>query len=105
LPAARYCLGSAEVAGQARHVFCEAEVEVKEAIGLGDQLVSFTYPGDLDRSHEQLKMAYKQINALADRALKAAYAEIDRLEPLAEKYEQIREKNRKSAKLPRGGQS
>jgi hypothetical protein len=80
------------------------KVEVKEAIGLGDQLVSFTYPGDLDRSHEQLKKAYKQINDLAA-ALKAAYAEIDRLEPLAEKYEMIREKNRISAKLPRGGQS
>ena len=80
------------------------EVEVKEAIGLGDQLLSFSYPGDLDRSHEQLKKAYKQINDLAA-ALNAAYAEIDRLEPLAEKYEQIREKNRRSAKLPRGGQS
>jgi len=80
------------------------EVEVKEAIGLGDRLISFSYPGDLDRSHEQLKKAYKQINDLTA-ALKAAYAEIDRLEPLAERYEQIREKNRKSAKLPRGGQS
>jgi hypothetical protein len=80
------------------------EVEVIEGIGLGDQLVSFSYPGDLDRSHEQLKKAYKQINDLAA-ALKAAYAEIDRLEPLAEKYEMIREKNRISAKLPRGGQS
>jgi hypothetical protein len=80
------------------------EVEVKEAVGLGDRLISFSYPGDLDRSHEQLKKAYKQINDLTA-ALKAAYAEIDRLEPLAERYEQIREKNRKSAKLPRGGQS
>lgn len=80
------------------------EVEVKEAIGLGDQLTSFSYPGDLDRSHDLLKKAYGQIKELTA-SLKAAYAEIDRLEPLAEKYEQIREKNRKSAKLPRGGQS
>lgn len=52
---------------------------MKEAIGLGDQLVPSPTRG-LDRSHEQLKMAYR-INALAA-ALKAAYAEIDRLEPL-----------------------
>lgn len=80
----------------------EHEKTAKSAFGIGDQLGSNTYPGDLDRSHDALKLAYGQIKELA-KALKAAYAEIDRLEPLAAKYENIREKNRQSAQRPRGG--
>lgn len=80
----------------------EHDKKAKSGVGFGDQLGSNTYPGDLDWSHDALKQAYGQIKELGA-ALKAAYAEIDRLEPLAAKYENIREKNRQSAQRPRGG--
>lgn len=76
------------------------EKTAKSAFGIGDQLIGDTYPGDLDRSHEALKKAYGQIEELIA-GLKAAYAEIDRLAPLADRYLQNREKNRQSAKTPR----
>jgi hypothetical protein len=90
--------------GKFPELTAEHEAKVQSRVGIGDRLGSCTYPADLDRSHDALKKAYGQIKELTV-ALKAAYAEIDLLRPLAEKYEQNREKNRKSAKLPRGGQS
>ncbi len=64
----------------------------------------FTYPGDLKESHAALRVAHMRIYELTE-ALKSAQLEIDRLRPLAEKYEEICEKNRKSAKRSRSGRS
>lgn len=81
-------------------ITAEHEAAGKSPVRLGDQCNPYTYPGDLDRSHDALKKAYGQINELSA-ALRAAYVEIDRLAPLAERYLQIRDKNRQSAKTPR----
>ncbi len=63
-----------------------------------------TYPGDLKESHAALRAADIRIYELSE-ALKSVKLEIDRLRPLAEKYQEICKKNRKSAKRSRGGRS
>ncbi len=67
-----------------------------------DEAWGFVIPGDLPRCQEALRDAQRE-NQQLQAELKAARAEIDRLKPIAEKYEQIREKNARSAKLPRKG--
>ena len=79
----------------------EHTAEGQSNLNFADALHHDVFPGDLRRSHEELRKAYVQIRQLVAE-LTAALAEIDRLKPLAEKYEQIREKNRQSAKRPRG---
>ncbi|MFT3806705.1 hypothetical protein [Arenimonas sp.] len=64
-------------------------------------------PGDLDRCKQELKNAFQKIDEAEDlnkhlmKELKAAREEVDRLRPLAERYENIRRKNRLAASRPR----
>lgn len=67
-----------------------------------DEAWGFVIPGDLPRCQDALRDAQRE-NQQLQAELKAARAEIERLEPIAQKYEQIREKNSRSAKLPRKG--
>jgi len=74
------------------------------ALGFTGGGSGFTYPGDLKESHAALRAAHIRIYELSE-ALKSGQLEIDRLKPLAEKYEEICKKNRKSAKRSRGGRA
>lgn len=65
-----------------------------------DEVRAFVIPGDLPGCQKALENAQRENHQLRTE-LKAAQAEIDRLDPIAEKYEQIRKKNTRSAKLPR----
>lgn len=67
-----------------------------------DEAWGFAIPGDLPGCQKALEDAQRENQQLL-KELKAARAEIERLWPIAEKYEQIREKNALSAKLPRKG--
>lgn len=67
-----------------------------------DEVWGFVIPGDLPSCQKALEDAQRENQQLLTE-LKAARAEIDCLEPIAEKYEQICEKNARSAKLPRKG--
>jgi hypothetical protein len=67
-----------------------------------DQARAFVIPGDLPGCQEALEDAHRK-NRQLQTELNAAHAEIERLEPIAYKYEQIRQKNTRSAKLPRKG--
>lgn len=65
-----------------------------------DKVQHTSIPADLPSCQDALEDAQQLIHKLrADIA--SAHAEIARLRPLADKYEQNREKNRQSAKLPR----
>lgn len=67
-----------------------------------DEAMAFVIPGDLPRCQDALRDAQRE-NQELQAQLKAARLEIARLKPIAEKYERIREKNARSAKLPRKG--
>ena len=61
---------------------------------------TFLYPGKLDDCHKLLRSTYDEVELL-EQELGLAEREVARLKPLAERYEQNREKNRRSAKKPR----
>ena len=63
---------------------------------------SYVYPAGVERCHELLRESYREAEVLKEE-LEALERELVRLRPLAERYETNREKNRKSAKLPRKG--
>ena len=67
---------------------------------LADELHDNYIPADPEKRGELLQEAYRTIDRL-ERDLTEARRELERLRPLAEKYEQNREKNRSSAKRPR----
>jgi len=67
-----------------------------------DEAQLFVMPGDLPRCQDALRDAQRE-NGQLRAELKAAHTEIAQLKPIAQKYEQIREKNTRSAKLPRKG--
>lgn len=67
-----------------------------------DEIRGWVIPGDLPGCQEALRDAQRE-NEQFRTELKAAHAEIERLRPIVEKYELIREKNARSAKLPRKG--
>jgi hypothetical protein len=69
---------------------------------VSDEVWGFVIPGDLPGCQKALEDAHRENQQLRTE-LRAAHAEIERLEPIAYKYEQIREKNTRSAKLPRNG--
>ncbi len=69
---------------------------------LRDEAWSFVIPGDLPRCQEALQECLRQVRQLQEE-LKTAHTEIERLKPVAEKYEKNRETNRRSAKQPRKG--
>jgi hypothetical protein len=70
---------------------------------MSDEVWGFVIPGDLPSCQKALEDAHRENQQLRTE-LKAAHVEIERLEPIAEKYEQICEKNARSAKLPRKGE-
>jgi hypothetical protein len=61
---------------------------------------TFLYPGSLEDCHKLLRSTYDEVDLL-EQELRLAELEVTRLKPLAERYEQNREKNRRSAKKPR----
>ena len=62
----------------------------------------FSIPGDLPRCQEALRNAERDNYNLRE-SLKTAQEEMERLKPLAERYEEICRKNTQSAELPRKG--
>jgi hypothetical protein len=80
----------------------EHAVRVSEELRIGNGSFGYVIPDELTSCQVALNNALRRIDALCDR-LQTVSAEVERLRPLAEKYEANREKNRRSAKLPRGG--
>lgn len=78
----------------------KSEVNGKSSLHLEDALHVNYYPADLEQCTNLLREAYQTVERLEGELAKV-HEELGRLRPLAEKYEQNREKNRKSAKLPR----
>jgi hypothetical protein len=76
--------------------------KLSDGLVLGEKRIGHAIPGDLTSCQVALGQALKQIDALCAH-LQDLSAEIERLRPLANKYEQTCEKNRQSAKLPRSG--
>lgn len=76
------------------------EANAQVGMKLDATLSTYHIPGDLARCQEALQDALLT-NRELERRLSTTEAEIERLGPLAEKYEQNREKNRQSARKPR----
>lgn len=72
------------------------------AVVVRDEIQGWVIPGDLPGCQEALRDAQRE-NEQLQAMLMAAHGEIERLRPIAEKYELIREKNRRSSQLPRKG--
>lgn len=73
---------------------------VPEAIGIQDGVFDWTIPGDISRCQASLETSHRVIRAMRDE-LKRLRAENARLVPLAKRYAEICEANRKSARKPR----
>lgn len=67
---------------------------------LSDRYDAIVIPGQLDQCQDALKKAYDKIEQM-EKGLRSLYAELERLAPLASKWEEFCEKNRQSAKKPR----
>lgn len=80
----------------------EHSATATSAAMIRDEAWAFVIPGDLPSCQKALEDAQRENHQLRAE-LKAAHAEIERLKPIAQKYERIREKNARSAKLPRKG--
>ena len=101
---------AAEVFAWARRKWPEAfgdiqvkhEANVSDGLKIGASVRSWVYPGNLDKCHELLRSTYDEMEQLTEE-LASAEREIARLRPLAEQYEENREKNRRAAKRPRKG--
>ena len=78
------------------------DVTVNENIALQGRPEALTLPGDLNDCHQDLLAANRLISLLR-LTLAMSHREVARLRPAAEKYEEIRKKNQKSAKRPRKG--
>lgn len=78
------------------------EAAANSSFTMGDASQACLIPGDPAKCQEALMDAHRTIHRL-ERELAALQKEADRLRPLAERYEQNRQKNRDSAKLPRNG--
>lgn len=82
-------------------------IRVVERLALSVSADSQLVPGDLDRCKQELRTAFRRIEELEDlnrhleKELKSTREEIDRLRPLAQRYENIRHKNRLAASKPR----
>lgn len=76
--------------------------DASDTLRLSDAAKTWVYPGDLDACHTLLRSAYDDIELLKEE-LSSAERELARLRPLAERYEENRDKNRHSAKMPRKG--
>jgi len=77
-----------------------SHVTVTDGIALGDSLRVSSIPADLAKCQQALRDAQDLIDHL-EGELAAAKREIDRLAPLAERYLENVETNRRSAKRPR----
>jgi hypothetical protein len=71
-----------------------------DSLGVTDKVKTWVYPGTVDACHELLREAYDEIEIL-QAELASAELENARLQPLAERYIENREKNRRSARKPR----
>ncbi|MEO5812845.1 MAG: hypothetical protein ABIQ63_12115 [Rhodanobacter sp.] len=88
--------------GKLNDLPAEHSVSASATAGFRDDGHMFVTPGDLPRCQAALLEALRENQQLRSE-LKAAQAEIERLKPIAEKYEKNRETNRQSAKRPRKG--
>jgi hypothetical protein len=80
----------------------EHAVRVNEQLNISERALGYAIPDELESCQVALASALRQIDALC-KHLQKVHGEVERLRPLAEKYEANREKNRRSARLPRGG--
>ena len=84
--------------------FCDVSVRHDETVSDGLKIAvsvrDWHYPADVDECHRLLRAAYEDVELLGEE-LAAANREIEKLRPLAERYEENRERNRQSAKRPR----
>jgi hypothetical protein len=76
------------------------DAKAESSLKIGVTARTFVYPGKLEDCHKLLRSTYDEVDLL-EHELRLAELEIARLKPLAERYEQNREKNRRSAKKPR----
>lgn len=76
------------------------EEKASDRVALRAAVKNWHYPADVGKCHELLRAAYTDAEALEEE-LASANRELQRLRPLAERYEENREKNRRSAKRPR----
>lgn len=84
--------------GPAHHIL----PPVREVIGVHDAMYDWMIPGDIARCQASLEAAHKIMRAMRDE-LKRLRVENAHLAPLAHRYEEICEANRKSARIPRKG--
>lgn len=99
---------AAEVFAWARRTWPDAfgdirvrhEADLSDAVGLCDSPKARVLPGELNECHELLLNTYAEADSLKDE-LARAERELARLRPLAERYEEIRARNRSSAKKSR----
>lgn len=99
---------AAEVFAWARQRWPEAfgdirvrhEANTSDAMKIRDSASARVLPGNLENCHELLRNTYSEIDLLKEE-LVWAEKEIARLRPLAERYEENRQKNRRAAKRPR----
>lgn len=75
----------------------EDSVSSDSTVLLTDQVNLFVLPGDLKECQQSLRLAQDHLIRLAEDLL-AARLEATKLRPMAKKYEEIREKNKRSAK-------
>jgi hypothetical protein len=76
------------------------DAKAKSGMKVGVTARTFVYPGKIDDCHKVLRSTYDELDLL-EQELRLAELEIARLKPLADRYEENREKNRQSAKKPR----
>ena len=76
------------------------DAHASDTLNLDARIKNWHYPGDLGECHKLLRSLYDDLELLEEE-LASATREIRQLRPLAEKYEEIRRRNRRSAKLPR----
>lgn len=88
--------------GALQDIPAEFDSQMRSTIALGDRCNGHHLPADIDDCHRVLMESYRTIGLLKG-ALSQFQVENQRLAALAEKYEQIRENNRLSAKRPRKG--
>ena len=76
------------------------EANAASILKIGMTARTYLYPSKLNDCHKLLRSTYDEVELLEEE-LRLAEREVARLKPLAERYEQNREKNRRSAKKPR----
>lgn len=86
--------------GKVDDLLAEQTVTTPASLEFGDVGLMSVVPGDLPRCQKALQDAQQDIYAL-QAELKFARAEIARLTPLADRYNEICQGNRESARLPR----